>query len=72
MNQAKIEEMLGLTNADAEFINANKAVPCVRTFCDFLAIQSRSYDPGGFAMAECTLKEVRQRMAYEQAEMGTK
>jgi len=60
--QQVIEQKLGVTQADADFINANKEIAEVAAFCNLLAIQTKGYDPGGFAMTQQALKDLRSFM----------
>lgn len=61
--QAQLESKLGITDAEAAFINANGNLPAVQTFKFLLSIQVRSYDSGGFALVKSALEAVRQLRA---------
>jgi hypothetical protein len=59
MNQFQIEQHLKITEAEAQWLNANKDSPIRKSVVSLLSLQCSSYDPAGFALLERAVADMR-------------
>lgn len=60
--QYQIEQAAGIDRAVAEHMMA-QATPAAKSAMDLLALQVRSYDPGGFGLLKAAVEDCRKEMA---------
>lgn len=61
MNQKQIENAIGITHDDAQYINNNRSDAAVIAFCTLLHNQVSCFDKAGWALLEASLADVRKQ-----------
>ncbi len=66
--QASIEYSLGLKEEEYTFLNEQPDHPVAKAVRNLLWIQIQSYDPGGYAMLEKAVRDMRTYLANQSKE----
>ena len=61
--QLFVEEQIGLTVDEAQFVNRNRDLPVVKVFCGFLIIASTHLDEPSLVVCLCSLADIRKLIA---------